>query len=87
VARGTGFPPGAQVTFDWSQGIDVPTPAIAGADGSFEVDVLVFPSEIIGTRTMTATATDPGSGQPLVATSPYLVASGTAQPGDFVGRR
>jgi uncharacterized delta-60 repeat protein len=87
IATGTGFPPGATVTFDWSQGIDTVAPATAGGDGSFAAEVLVLPSEILGTRVLTAATTDPATGAPLIATSPYLVAVGTSQPGDFVGRR
>jgi hypothetical protein len=87
VATGSGFPPGATVTFDWSQGIDALAPITAAGDGSFVAEVLVLPSEILGTRVLTAATTDPATGAPLIATSPYLVAIGTSQPGDFVGRR
>ena len=87
VAVATGFPPGAVVTFDWSQGIDSLPSATVAADGGFVIDVLVLPSETVGTRVLTATTTDPTTGLPLTASAPYLVTSGTSQPGDFVGRR
>ncbi|MGH9117843.1 MAG: hypothetical protein ACRD0A_08170 [Acidimicrobiales bacterium] len=87
VATGTGFPPGATVTFDWSQGIDSIPPTTAGPDGTFILSVLVLPSETFGNRTLTAATTDPATGLPLTAAAPYLVAAGTTQPGDFVGRR
>ena len=44
--------------------------------------MLVLPSEILGNRVLSATTTDPTTGLPLTATAPYLVAVGTAQPGE-----
>jgi uncharacterized delta-60 repeat protein len=87
TAAGSGFPPGTTVTFDWSRGIDAVAPVTVGEDGSFTVNVLVLPSEILGTRELIATTADLATGAPLTAAAPYLVAIGTSQPGDFVGRR
>ena len=87
VVTGAGFPPGAVVGFDWSQGIDSVPPLTAGPDGGFTVAVLVLPSEILGNRVLTATSAPAATGGPLGAGAAYLVTAGTSQPGDFVGRR
>jgi uncharacterized delta-60 repeat protein len=87
TVTGAGFPAGAAVSFDWSIGIDSVGPVTVGGDGTFTASVLVFPSEIVGQRTLVATTAHPDTGGPLTASSPYLVSVGTAQPGDFVSRR
>ena len=54
VARGTGFPPGP-VALAWAPGIGT-FAAVAGPDGVFETQVLVFPRDRVGVRSIVATS-------------------------------
>ncbi len=72
VVHGGGFPAGSSVRLRWSAGI-TPTlaPIVADASGSFEVQVLVFHSDVTGPRDLVAepvdgTAFPPVSGRMLV---------------------
>jgi hypothetical protein len=88
TATFAGFPAGSTVTIDWSQGIEPSTTSIqVGADGALTVPMLIFPGDVIGPRTLTATTTHPQTGAQIVTTAAYLGETGSAQPGDFVGRR
>ncbi|MGI8683963.1 MAG: hypothetical protein ACR2MO_02485 [Acidimicrobiales bacterium] len=86
-AVGSGFPPGAPVTLTWSPGITaIPrSQLVADATGAFRTPMLVFNRDLIGPRRLTATPAG-GAAFPAVST-PFLVVSGTLQPGDFKVRR
>jgi hypothetical protein len=72
IANGTGFPPGA-VTLSWLPGIGLTT-ATAAADGTFSTQVLVFPKDVIGPRTLVAHGGD------VTATAPFLAVAGSVKP-------
>ncbi|HEX2851023.1 MAG TPA: hypothetical protein VHN98_10740 [Acidimicrobiales bacterium] len=72
LAQGSGFPPGA-VTLVWNPGIGT-TPATAGPDGTFTVQVLIFGHDILGPRALIA------SGGGVSAAAPFLVVPSTMQP-------
>jgi hypothetical protein len=72
LARGTGFPEGA-VELSWLPGLGT-TNAIAGADGVFDVQVLIFPNDVVGRRTLVA------AGGGVVATTEFLVVPDTVKP-------
>lgn len=80
VLSGTGFPPGALVTFRWDRGITQPLdPVAVGRDGTFAVGVLVFHNDIGGPRQLLAVA---APGGPLFPdqTVGFLVVPGPLQP-------
>lgn len=72
TAHGSGFPPGP-VVLAWTPGIGTFT-ATAGATGTFDVAVLVFPRDRLGPRQLVAT-----SGT-VAASAPFLVVPSTIQP-------
>ena len=72
-AIGTGFPAGP-VELVWTPGIGR-TIVTAGPDGSFTTQVLVFPKDRIGPRTLVATGAGGAS-----ANAPFLVVPPTVQP-------
>lgn len=72
TARGSGFPPGATVTLQWSPGIGSVV-VRAGPDGSFVTPVLILPRDVLGPRTLVAL------GFPT-ATAGFLVEPGSAGP-------
>jgi hypothetical protein len=62
--QGSGFPPGSTVDLQWSYGIGAgqPIEVTAGADGSFDRQVLIFQHDFTGPRQMTAgTPTNPAA--------------------------
>jgi hypothetical protein len=80
VVTASGFPPGAVVTVRWDTGINqAPAPASVGPDGTFVVEVLVFPNDIVGPRNLIASAAAGGPTFPDV-TGPFLVVPRTLQP-------
>ena len=83
VAKGTGFPPGAQVRLSWSLGITPLLPVVTtDAKGAFTVQVLVFHNDVLGTRDLTA---DPAGATLFPAVSaPMLVTPASAMPPGFV---
>ncbi len=91
TVTGSGFPAGqpALITFG-APFIEGATATPAG-DGSFRVDLLVFPHSPSGPRTLTARSPDPAApadpARVIEATSPVLITLGTAQPPDFASRR
>ncbi len=88
TATFSGYPPNASLELIWSNGIRIPNLTVAvGAAGTLDVHVLIFPSDAIGPRMMTATSTHPDTGAPLAGTGTFLVGAGTSQPGDFASRR
>ena len=83
-----GFPPNATLEVTWSHGIQIPDLTVTvDAAGSLSIDVLIFPSDAIGPRLMTATTTHPDTGGLLAGSGAFLVGAGTGQPGDFASRR
>ena len=88
VASGAGFPAGGRVQLAWSQGILNPLLATVPTDinGAFSEQVLIFPHDGLGSRTLTATSIDVPSA-PALASAPFLVVPGQFQPRDFTWRR
>jgi hypothetical protein len=72
-ATGTGFPAGP-VQLVWTPGIGR-TPVVAGPDGAFTTQVLVFPKDRLGPRTLLATG---GGG--VSANAAFLVVPPTVEP-------
>ena len=80
VLSGTGFPPGALVTFRWDHGISQPaSPVVVGPDGTFAVGILVFHNDIGGPRQLLAVPAAGGPSFPDQAV-PFLVVPGPLQP-------
>ena len=80
VLSGTGFPPGALVTFRWDHGITQPvSPVVVNPDGTFAVGILVFHNDIGGPRQLLAVAAPGGPTFPDQAV-PFLVVPGPLQP-------
>ena len=79
--QGTGFPPGSTVELTWSYGIGASRPieAVAGDDGSFQQQVLIFPHDFTGLRQMTAGTPDDPAAYPSAQAS-LLVAPGQGSP-------
>lgn len=72
MAHGSGFPAGP-VTLVWSPGIGA-TSAIAAADGTFTVQVLILPHDFLGPRALVA------SGGGASAGAAFLVVPASVQP-------
>jgi hypothetical protein len=72
LVTGTGFAPGP-VQLTWAPGIGS-FAATAGPDGTFTAQVLVFPHDRLGPRTLVAT------GGAVTATAPFLVVPNTVHP-------
>jgi hypothetical protein len=69
IATGSGFPPGARVTLEWSIGITPKLRTITADDrGRFRVPVLVFHNDVTGPRELQA-APATGADFPPVAAS------------------
>ncbi|HLX34123.1 MAG TPA: choice-of-anchor D domain-containing protein [Candidatus Limnocylindrales bacterium] len=80
LVTGSGFPPGATITVHWDVGINqVPSPVAAGPDGTFTIQVLVFPNDVVGPRNLVASATAGGPLFPDVF-GPFLVVPRPLQP-------
>ncbi len=81
LVSGSGFPAGQPVVFAWSIGITPQqlAPTVTAPDGTFRAQVLVLPHDLLGPRTLSATAVVSGApGKP--ATAPFLVVPQTMQP-------
>ena len=72
-ATGTGFPAGQQVTLVWQPGIGT-TQVTVQPDGTFTTQILIFPKDRLGPRTLVAT----GGG--TTATAAFLVVPSTVEP-------
>jgi hypothetical protein len=72
-ATGTGFPAGP-VQLVWAPGIGR-TNVVAGPDGAFTTQVLLFPKDRLGPRILVAT----GAGA-VSANAPFLVVPPTVEP-------
>ena len=82
TAKGSGFPPGAQVRLRWSRGITGNLPVItADAGGAFSHQVLVFHNDLLGKRDLLAESAG-GSPFPPVA-APLLVTESPMGPPAF----
>ena len=79
IVSGRGFPDGATIQLEWSDGItpDVP-PVVADDDGRFRVPVLVFHNDLIGERELIATRAA-GPSFPEVR-EPMLVVASPSKP-------
>jgi hypothetical protein len=73
MVHGSGFAPGAKVTLEWLPGIGTVT-ATAGADGTFNIGLLVLFHDLVGARQVHA------QGFPGSVAAPFLVETGTAMP-------
>jgi hypothetical protein len=82
--QGTAFPPGSTVELTWSYGIgaSIPIEVVAGADGTFDRQVLIFPHDFTGLRQMTAGSLDDATAYPGAQAS-LLVTPGTGSPPGF----
>ncbi len=81
IATGTGFPPNAPITLEWSVGITAQplVPVVSDGAGGFTTQVLVLPRDIEGRRNLRATATVPGL-TVAPASARFLVVTPTAEP-------
>ncbi len=73
-ARGTGFPPGP-VVLTWSPGIGTTT-ALAGPDGTFVSQVLVFGHDVLGPRALLASSGAVSAGAAFLVVPPTVQPSG-----------
>ncbi len=81
VARGTGFPPNAQVQLSWSRGITQSMPVIkADGNGAFTVGVLVFHHDITGPRDLVAQSVG-GTPFPTLSSSMFVSQRSASPPG------
>lgn len=88
TAAGTGFPAGVAMDLAWDQGQLSPGVSPVQADwlGSFTVTLLIFPNDPLGPRALGVTVSDGGQVY-LLASAPFTVLPGSAEPGDFAWRR
>jgi hypothetical protein len=88
AAAGTGFPAGLAMDLAWDQGVLSPgvSPVQADRLGSFTVTLLIFPNDPLGPRALSATVSDGGQVF-LLASAPFTVVPGSAEPRDFDWRR
>jgi hypothetical protein len=85
IARGRGFPPGAQVNLRWVRGLGS-VDVTASVDGVFDTPVLIFPGDLLGPRVLVASGTAVG-GQVLRSVGArFLVVPGTLSPPRFLDR-
>ncbi|MEV6527001.1 hypothetical protein AB0M43_34240 [Longispora sp. NPDC051575] len=78
-ARGTDFPPGAQVRLPWTNGINrTPGTATVDANGTFTAQVLVFDHDPLGVRSLRAESVAGARFGPV--TAPFLVQPRAEQP-------
>lgn len=80
LARGTEFPPNAEVVLTWRPGLGR-TPVTTDPAGAFTVSVPIFPNDQLGDRVMIGTA-----GDVAVQSDPMLVVPPTGQPPGFYDR-
>lgn len=80
VARGTEFPPNAEVVLTWRPGLGS-TRVTADPTGAFRVSVPIFPNDQLGDRALIGTA-----GDVTVQSDPMLVVPPTGQPPGFYDR-
>jgi hypothetical protein len=78
---GTGFPANSTVSLRWDRGL---TPAdmnqvATDGNGGFTIQTLIFPHDVLGRRTLKATAAPGTQGSPT-ASATYLVVLGSGQP-------
>lgn len=87
---GSGFPAGQPVPITFGAPFIEGATAVPAGDGSFRVDLLVFPGSPGGPRILTARSPEPAApadpARVIQATSPVLVTPGSAQPPDFTSR-
>ncbi|HEX5406187.1 MAG TPA: hypothetical protein VFX16_28250, partial [Pseudonocardiaceae bacterium] len=74
-ATGVAFPANSTVTLSWQAGLGT-TKATVGADGQFSVDVVIFPDDVLGSRSLLAT----GSTGTVLASAPFLAEANPAEP-------
>ncbi len=77
IAKGSGFPPGAQVRLRWSRGISEDLPVVtADGQGAFTRQVLVFHNDLLGRRDLLAESAGgppfPPVAAPLLVTEPPM---------------
>ena len=80
-AIGTGFPANSTVSLRWDHGV-TPTDldqVATDATGGFTVQILILPHDVLGRRTLKATAAPGTRGSPTASAS-YLVVPGSGQP-------
>ncbi len=80
VARGTEFPPDADVVLTWRPGLGR-TVVTSDAAGAFTVSVLIFPEDRLGERVLVGT-----TGDVTVESAPFLVVAPSGQPPGFHDR-
>jgi hypothetical protein len=73
--KGSGFPPGAQVTLTWKPAIQQTVSTSADASGMLALDLVVFPHDQLGPVTLTASGTGFTS-----ASTNYLVVPNSWEP-------
>ncbi len=73
-ATGAAFPAGV-VTLRWSAGLGTTT-AVVGADGRFAVDLVIFPDDLLGQRTLLAA----GPSGTVLASAAFLAVPDPEQP-------
>ncbi|HKN95640.1 MAG TPA: hypothetical protein VJX10_00880 [Pseudonocardiaceae bacterium] len=74
-ATGAAFPPNATITLTWSEGLGV-TRATTNGSGAFSVDVVLFPDDVLGRRTLLAA----GPTGTRLASTPFLAAAAPEEP-------
>jgi Tol biopolymer transport system component len=74
-ATGVAFPATATITLTWDKGLGV-TKATTDANGVFSVDVVLFPDDMIGARTLQAA----GPTGTRLATTPFLASAAPEEP-------
>jgi hypothetical protein len=85
-AVGRDFPPGARIRLQWSIGIsETPGEVTIRPDGTLDAQVLIFPKDTRGVRTVLAGPVNgPRFGE--VRSNPFLVVARTLKPQTFVIR-
>jgi len=87
VARGSGFPPNAQVQLTWSRGITPAMPVVTtDGKGAFTVGVLVFHHDITGPRDLVAQSVG-GTPFPPLSSSMVVTQRSASPPGFAVPGR
>lgn len=74
-ATGAAFPANATITLTWSNGLGV-TRATTNASGTFSVDVVLFPDDLLGQRMLQAA----GPTGIQLATTPFLASAAPEEP-------
>jgi hypothetical protein len=74
-ATGVAFPANSVVTLSWSVGLGTTTASV-GANGQFAVDVVIFPDDLLGARSLLAA----GSTGTVLASASFLAAANPEEP-------